>query len=519
VIERDNGLELEGYFISGNANWFRSFDFNCKEISNSTLTTSWTYANYDTRKSETSGIVFPIVDYIYNGLKFGSTFEVNFRYASSVYTGTIFPCLYIHTLVTELSKIAGIKISGTLMDDILYKSIVITPDGPELTDPRNETGTTWGDQETWNPIRYGNSVAAYCIAPDMKAIEIIKWLTFTFGCSATFDEYSQTLSIDVIDKIKKEDAQDWSEYFVSYEAEYDKVNEKNFIRQATNSFETIKNYDFQNEEGYGGANLSTDKNNGSTSELYKSPFYASYDQQGSTALSWASPYVGFFVLEDEDIGTSFSSVTNQGGLAQFDGAGFTFDDESVGYFIRIEGSTNYDGIHQIRAGYTPSAIAVVSNQAYIATDTGVIYTQKATKVKGHRILVNIPNLSTSSFTSSASLVFDGVGSYSSLATAYFHKPTYTYSALNAFKLGMSYGTITDYNDQALEETHYKFIHNMLKNPTGRAYFLLPESVFQSFEFGFIYIKTKMVTGYFYVQKIDNYLNALTPVRVDLLQID
>ena len=493
VIEWDNGKDLQGYFISGNANWFRAFDFSCKDIRNDSFTEAWNQANYDTRKAATSGIVFPIVDYLYRGLKFGKIFPNVFRPAYS----PIFPCLYVHTLVSELAKVSSIKITGTLMNDPLYNSIVITPDGPDA-------------------IAFdGTNVEIQSIAPDMKAIDFIKWLTVTFGCFATFDEYSQTLSLDVIDKISKDNAHDWSEYFISYEVEYDKVKEKNFIRQADNPIQNIIVYNQTNEQGYGGVNLSSDKDDGSVGEIYKSPFMASYDQESATDLAWASPYVGFFKLED-DIGIAFTSVTNSGG-ALFNGTNLPFGLEDTYTFFRVEGSANYDGIHMVEGGTIPSTTTVESDQLFIANDTGTIYKQKMSTVKGHRILVNIPDLSTSNFTSEADLTF-GIG-YSSLATAYFHKPITSYSALNAYKAGMSYGTISGYNDHALELTHYNFINKMVTNPTQRAYFLLPESVFQSFDFGFVYIKTEKLTGYFFVEKIDNYLNSATPVRVDLLQID
>jgi hypothetical protein len=49
---------------------------------------------------------------------------------------------------------------------------------------------------------------------------------------------------------------------------------------------------------------------------------------------------------------------------------------------------------------------------------------------------------------------------------------------------------------------------------------LPLSEFQSFEFDkFIFIKFKDLQGYFFVEKIDNYKDGVTPVKVYLLYID
>lgn len=75
-------------------------------------------------------------------------------------------------------------------------------------------------------------------------------------------------------------------------------------------------------------------------------------------------------------------------------------------------------------------------------------------------------------------------------------------------------------DIAIDQRYYRRIKKMVINPTIEVWMVLPEAVYNSFNFDrFIYLKTKDFTGYFYVEKINNYKDAKTPVKVDLLYID
>lgn len=61
---------------------------------------------------------------------------------------------------------------------------------------------------------------------------------------------------------------------------------------------------------------------------------------------------------------------------------------------------------------------------------------------------------------------------------------------------------------------------MVKGPVVEVWMTLPEKVFLSFNFDkFVYIKHKDLQGYFFVEKIGDYKDGVTPVRLDLLYID
>ena len=75
-------------------------------------------------------------------------------------------------------------------------------------------------------------------------------------------------------------------------------------------------------------------------------------------------------------------------------------------------------------------------------------------------------------------------------------------------------------NNTIGERYHREIERFYSNPKIDAMMLLPSSVFSSFNFqNYIYLNTKEFKGYFWVQKIDGYKDAETPVKVELLYAD
>lgn len=538
VIESDNGKDLGLYFISGNANWFRSFEFSCKDIRNDSLAVKWTYYWNDATKANTSGIVFPAIDLMYKGYKFDK-YSFNERLVDSSYSAIDLynpvnntPCLYMNTLVIELAKIAEIRIDGTLLDDPLYKALIITPEGPDLFNDQGQISTFRVDSNLDASGGVNNTIYIQNIVPDIKAIEVIKWLCVSFGCVPVFDEYSQTLYLNVIDKFKKEDAEDWSEYFKGYTIRYDQY-QNNWIRVTSpedniiNLYNEFNNSSQSEQIPFGEANLTTDKIDGSERDVYTSPFLPSIQFPGGvTPLYWDTPFVQFYELEDDGY-IDFTSVSNTGGKAVFNCASVDTDIApliNATAIIRVDdGGGANEGYHNIDS---ITATTLGSTSDYVANTSGTLYIQKINKVsKGSRVLVAIPNFSVADFTANANFNVYTFGNVTNATYAYYHKITGNYSDLNNYKLGLSYGHIKNYNgvtvenDIPLEERYLQPIKKMMEGPTTEATMLLPESVFDNYNFDkFVYIKNQDFQGYFFVDSIQNYKDGKTLVRVDLLTV-
>lgn len=471
VIESDNGREISLFFISGNANWFKSLDFSCKDIRNKRLRVMWTYSWIENQKTATEGIIFPHIDWMFKREKFD-----NYQFASRIIDesrgfrdfypyANIFPCLYIHTLVNECAKVAGIKIDGTLIEDHFYKSLIITPEGPELYNYWGKVvsysvgydpgiGSGWTSFDPDDDVTPGPNaiIDINDIAPNMKALDIIKYLCFNFGCIPVFDEYTQTLTLNIIDRIDKNASYDWSDYVQGYNIKYDQ-KQNNYLRVATAPELEIEEYNIANPNNlYSELNIETGKLDGSSVDLYKNPFAPVYDDMGTTPLKWATPFIEFYSLEDTDE-IEFTSVTDNSGKARFN-LQFNFDTselyQDACLVIRIKDDGDvYSGYHLIN---NATSTYIDSGADYISDVTGYAYIQKISENKaGPRVLVCIPNLAVNKFTSADSVNIYRYGDVSTVAYAYFHKPTYSlYPDLNGYRPGLSYRQFTE--DEITETT-------------------------------------------------------------------
>jgi len=546
VIEQDNGEELSLFFISGNGNWFNFFQFNCKEVRNTDLQVLNNFTAIETSWGVSSGsivsaprdygIVFPLIDIIFKGQRnsfkaFGKSYNTLIGESATPEDATdIYPALYVHTLISEISKIAGVKISGTLLDDVFFKTLIITPDSPDLVNPETNVGINYSKMDG---LSY---VTIEMIAPNMKAIDFIKWACISFGCVPVYDIYSMTLELNIIDKFKKEDAEDWTDYLKSFTI-YNDVNQNNYIRVKEPPekdfdpyFETEKNenslynniytYNKNNELKYGELNIETDKEDGSETTVYTSPFAPVQDFIFTEGWDIAVPYIPLFVLEDDEEYTFASVVSNGDGMggsnAVFVGTGYPFNGFEREFIVRVEDFSilnNYSGYQIVK---TTSSTSIEVYTDYDGTIDGVFYTQKISNGSpGNRILSYVKRINANQFTNHTPFPRT-TGNYGTVATAYHFKEYTPYSFLNGLKQGLSYGNIPDKIDITLQERYLKSISEGIKRPRLRANMLLPESVFQKFNFDkFVYLNTGKINGYFLVESIVNYKDGRTLVEVNL----
>jgi len=115
--------------------------------------------------------------------------------------------------------------------------------------------------------------------------------------------------------------------------------------------------------------------------------------------------------------------------------------------------------------------------------------------------------------------------YTYIHYAWFAKPKSPATigaGVNGLKESLQISTINidGYKDITLGFSNFKKITSILGNPKVHAVLVLPQSVFISFNFDkFVYLKHKDFQGYFFVEKIENYKDGSTPVKVYLLMVD
>lgn len=193
VVQNYSEDEIECFFISGNSNWIDEFNFPIKQIELNE--DSVLISEYTACKSNTKGIIFPIIDVAFNGEKISynrepflwpDTRPSNGLNYSSFLTENI-PCYYFHSLITGIANHTGIKIEGDILNDLIFKSIVITPESLDIRWPENQIS------ESYAYLRInGNSVldpAADTAIPMNKIIKIgslINYNTSTYEWTAPY---------------------------------------------------------------------------------------------------------------------------------------------------------------------------------------------------------------------------------------------------------------------------------------------------------------------------------------------
>ena len=642
--------EFEGFFISGNSNWMNLLAFNIKEIQ---LNEDSVIINRaDENKTKTSGIIFPIIDVAFQGNKVGYAFysflwndpgtPTNGANLSGYLTENI-PCYYMHSLVSGISRHSNVKINGTLLNDPIFKKLIITPDSMQLMWPDNQIEDSRAfvtpsaqsaldpgiftlimfdtvidsgklqcmntSNQTWiapyrcsldvkldlyftasqvytvalylNGILYvqqimgtstnkfnqtlfidnvaandsvsvyvkGAGVADYkvdckaqfkirkeifslpraeafpnrkplvcpqAIIPNVKATEIIKNLCLLFNMVPTYDVASNTITLDKVESIRKEDALDWSDYFVSSEEDYKDIAKHNYVKWKTNvSDPYLEGFNKTEKKGYGGADIETPYNATEEKTIQELLFSSTRDFRNDTLLAWMMPSIPYWTLEDDEE-FAYTSVTGSSNPT-FNGTGWHTVPNCV---IRIADDNGiYDGYTGASLG--PSSVTPLMD--FVSNSTGSIFTQRISEnTPGHRLLLvqteySLSNLGVIRASMSGQFGLNGV---TSIPYAWFDKEKID-RPLDTLKTSLAFDSIQNkgYN-QTLRDLFWGKLNKILSSPKIPCKMRLPLFEFARAQSNkFIFLKTQKMIGYFYLDSINAYKNASEEVTVNLYSID
>lgn len=648
VIQDENGDELNCFYISGNANWInrltgliRNLDWSNYEVPYTATSVHTTYL------SATEGIIFPVVDWAYNFKNGGNTYSIfggpdsgtNYSYglfdssrSQDKYFSDFFPCLYLSTLLKEALQQNGIKLSGNILQDKKYQSLIVTPTNGKMTREPIDDLVLYGSSYTvvtspgyekytnfflnsahsidsssrWSNQRYTatiNSILVFRITqvtatyatfaftlaiykngvsytttslagsgketyryyilasagdyfeiyvrnnngtpssitldmtieiptkinagdyvnpshflPKLKCSDIVKFVANYFGAVVYYDEHSSNLSINIIDKYKAEDAEDWSQYYISHRSEYTVERAaNNYIRLSQPS--ELDPYNDDHTTKFGEGNIQTDntlKENADFISLNAVPSKFGVELNGQYMSS-----VPLVNLQDSGDPIAYSAIASVSALV----SKFTVPDALkflAGEVIRIENSSGVNLGYYSVSGASGTDLSVMFT--FVATGTGYIYKQLASfNEAGFRILEVKPNTSLSDFGSVSSMnirYYSGGGvldtTKSALPYAVFTKGFTGYN-IDQWPANCAIENIDDsnYTDPTVRVLYWQKIANMVGKPTIRFQMLLPVSAYQTFKFDkFVFIKAYQITGYFWIDSIVNYVDGNTPVEVN-----
>lgn len=371
--------------------------------------------------------------------------------------------------------------------------------------------------------------------PKLSCLEVIKFVINYFGCAVYFDEYSKTLTINQIEGLKLEDAQDWSEYFRSAKIDYTVTSsQKNYLRFTESSDTDIKAYNKSNLLNYADGVIETGNTLKPQQDLFQLPFAPSGFGLAKNGYWMANvPLVKLYDAGDPFKYTAIVDDGSGNAVFQFAGQVALTGDGVVsgvhGQAVRIVDDTSGDaGIFIVNTSSVSLGVVSVEVFGYPypgATGTGKIYLQQREYQQIEpRFLVVDHQVSPASLANGVSTwtlhTVGGTSAISSISNAYFCKQTVSLGMDNYLSnLAIQNPNIELFTFPDVQTLSFGKISRIIGNPVVTTEMTLPESVFQSFQFGhFIYLETKDLTGYFWVDSITNYRDSSTPVQVNLLML-
>ena len=162
---------------------------------------------------------------------------------TETFTGNPYVILYAETTVT-----AG--------DDILIKA---TSTGGDIT----FSTLSWFKITAQANVGDGDTVKATLIVPEMKQIDLIKFVFISMGIVPVVDDFSKTLTLTEFRAIKQKPAEDWSSKlagaynidFYSFSSNYGK---RNWFKYQQGDEQELKDYISRNNSGFGDGRIDLD---------------------------------------------------------------------------------------------------------------------------------------------------------------------------------------------------------------------------------------------------------------------
>lgn len=363
---------------------------------------------------------------------------------------------------------------------------------------------------------YTPFVLPSALIPSIKAVDLIKFITFYFGCVCTYDEYAKTISINIIDKITTQE--DWSDYYVSHLSKFETgVAKNNYISTEAPEESDLIGYNEKNKVKFGGGNIETDYEKVQDKELYTIPFAPANDVFQINGIYM--PYINFYdIKEDDKITMSFTTVTNSAGNARFNGTN-TF---KAGDLVNIKSSI-YNGLALISV--SNAAYIEVHGMLYLYDTTGTIIKADYSTVSGkNRLLLALPGYSLAEAGTETSYNYvsgTGLSTTTNSTTgclAYYDKVPVGNKPIDNIRQSLAINSPNSKNI-GIADTYHGYIQRAFNNPLIEAKMIIPMSVFVSFNFDrLIYLNTEDLIGLFFISSITNYKDSNTPADVTLYML-
>lgn len=366
------------------------------------------------------------------------------------------------------------------------------------------------------------TIFAQSLLPYQESKNFIKDIFRLFNVIFTFDKYNKTLTTKFFDNLKKSGEQDLSGYLDSYESERGYEIISNYAKSSTftySNYETddIKNYNDSNIIPFGGGEIAIDNDTISkTSNIFQLNFSAPFSQYypifGLNLLKL--DYCEYKIISDPSIYQLFSSVTDSGGIANFDGVrkltNNYYKGTATGILqnVQMEEKSSSNQILALHIPNVPLDFPIRFKEAFPIADGVKAYVYRVTEssIPGY-------NGDWENFLFSST-------DRNTVSLAVFSKSNIGIQNVDIVKQGLSFGDITGNNSLTLLKSNYAQMNSILNNPVKIfANVKLPENVYLNFNpLEPVRLKTKDFNALFFCQKITGYKNSYTPCIMELIKL-
>lgn len=129
VFIRGVGDTIDLFYVAGNGNWMNQVTGSLKDVDLSDFNVAFNAPTIISRMTATEGVIFPVMDWCYNYRKLSNQFMVSPISGISIDTFyDFYACFHVKTILKRLINSYGYILAGNLLDDVIYNSLIITPE-------------------------------------------------------------------------------------------------------------------------------------------------------------------------------------------------------------------------------------------------------------------------------------------------------------------------------------------------------------------------------------------------------
>lgn len=366
--------------------------------------------------------------------------------------------------------------------------------------------------------------------PNWTQMEFVSNILRLFNVLPSFNPTSQTLTLDLFNNIKNKPYVDISQEIVVNTVDFSEFvsdyGMNNYFKYQESEEEDLRQYNISNFISYGSGNLTIDNDYiENEKDIVESDFTSPITYLNGI-FDTSMERIKFVELEEIE-SKDITSVSDSSGTPRFNmsNANNLF---AVGDLVRIEtgvdSSFEYEGEWVVSA-VTSTYIEVNGPSFNTSADgTATLLRHKFTTDDNVYLFVNVPNVSTTFFSSKTSMMLEDSTTFTTTAIAYFNLLSNNTNINRVFKQSLSFGEVNNplSYQVTLLETYWPLFSRILNSPVGLiADGYLKKTTFDKIKTFLrpVRIETEETSNLYYINRNRGYKESARPCELELIKLN